>query len=135
MIQDFAVWSASRSDRNPFSALEGAVLAIEASFYLERLLTHKNSKEPLLSAIGGQPFALRTRIEDQLEILKVAKITPVFVFRGLDVGKAYDPFAASNDAVRASGKAWDLYNVGTEAKANEAVEAFGTSGMACAKLV
>lgn len=126
MINDFEAWSAPRAERNPFSALDGAVLAIEATFYLERLLTSRPSKEPLLAALGGAPFALRTHIENELEILKSANISPVFVFKGLEVGKAYDPFAASNDAVGANVKAWELYDAH---QPEPAVDTFGNSGM------
>jgi len=132
MINDFEGWSANCVERNPFSALEDAFVAIEASFYLERLLTSRPSKEPLLAALGGAPFALRTHIEEELEILKEAKITPFFVFRGLDVGKTYDPFAASNEAVRANVKAWELYDAH---QPDPAVETFGISGVLWALLI
>jgi len=132
MIHDFEGWSASRVERSPLSALGGAVVAIEASFYLERLLTSRPSKEPLLAALGGTPFALRTHIENELEVLKSENITPVFVFGGLDVGKAYDPFAASNDAVRANVKAWELYDAH---QPEPAVETFGNSGTRSTSLV
>lgn len=125
MIHDFENWSSPRAETNPFSDLNGAVLAIEASFYLERLLTFSPLKEPLLSALGGLPFSLKAHIENEIETLRTAQIKPIFIFNGMDVGKKDNPFQASNDAATRTLDAWDLYR---QEQAPQAVEAFGNSG-------
>lgn len=125
MIQDFDAWSSNRSETNNFSDLEGSTIGIEAAFYLHRLLSLPPAKEPLLSALGGYPFALRAHIENEIEILRGLQITPLFVFNGLDVGKKDRPFKASDDAARLNAEAWDLYH---QHLAEKAVDTFGNSG-------
>lgn len=125
MLQDFDVWSVGRLEVSTFDELNSAVLAIEASFYLERLLTTAPAKEPLLSALGGLPFALKAHIENEIELLRKNGIRPLFVFDGLEVGKKYTPFRASDEAAGLNREAWDLYNLH---QAEKAVDTFGSSG-------
>lgn len=124
MIHDFEVWAAPRREINPFSDLAGAVLAIEADFYLDRLLS-TTSKEPLLAALGGIPFGLTEQIKSELRALQDANITPIFVFKGLETGRRSVQYKEANDVALANAEAWDLYS---QHQAERAVETFGNSG-------
>lgn len=125
MIHEFEIWTANRTDSNRFSDLSDTVLAIEASFYLDRLLTTPPAKEPLLSALGGLPFALQAHIEQEINSLRSHNIRPLFVFNGLNVGKKHNVFQQSESVTAANEKAWDLYN---QHNAEQAVDTFGGSG-------
>ena len=127
MIHEFELWSAPRIDTNHLSDLSGAVLAIEADFYLGRLLNNSPAKEPLLSALGGLPFSFQKHIQAELDVLHKNGVKPVFVFSGLDVGKRYSPFALGDAVASLNTVAWDLYN---RHEAQDAVENFGNSGYA-----
>jgi len=126
MLQGFDSWSTNRSETNTFSDLEGARIGIDASFYLNRLLSQSPSKEPLLPALGGLPFSLRANIENELQVFTNHNITPLFVFNGLDLGKRYQPFRASDNASRLHKEAWNLYD---QRNSEKAVDTFGKSGM------
>lgn len=125
MIQDFDAWSSGRSETNSFSDLSGSVLAIEASFYLDRLLNQPPSKEPLLPALGGLPFSLRVYVQNDLDALSEYGIRPLFVFNGIEAGKKHSPFKDLEDAARLNDNAWELYN---RHEAEQAVDSFGKSG-------
>lgn len=125
MIQDFDTWSSSRSETNSLRDLSGATVAIEANFYLDRLLNHPPTKEPLLSALGGLPFSLEAHVENELRVLQENDIQPIFVFNGMEAGKKHLPFKELEDAARLNGHAWDLYN---RHEAEQAVDSFGKSG-------
>jgi XPG N-terminal domain len=124
-VRSFDEWAANRAQIYPLSALKDAVLGIEAAHYLNRLLTTPPSREPLLSALGGFPFALKTYIENDLEILKRNGIVPLFVFSGMDLAKKDKPFSHLNDSALANTRAWELYD---QHQAIQAVETFGNSG-------
>ena len=126
MIHGFEAWSAGRCQTNSFSDLDGSTIGIDASFYLDRFLNQAPFKEPLVSALGGLPFALRTHIENELQTFTNHRITPLFVFHGLDVGRTFRPFKSSDDAAKTNAEAWRLYN---EHHAEKAVETFGNSGV------
>lgn len=127
MIHDFAAWSGPRAEVCPFSELADTTLAIDASFYLERLIRERAWREPLLSALGGLPFAMQGHIRKELTILRDANITPIFVFPGLDSAEKYRPFDERAKAAAANAQAWTLY---AQHQPEEAVEAFGKSGYA-----
>ena len=124
MIHDFETWATPRREINPLSDLAGTVIAIEADFYLDRLL-NTTSKEPLLAALGGSPFGLNEQIKSELRALQDADITPIFVFKGLDSGRRSDQFKEAGDVALANAEAWDLYS---QHQAERAVETFGNSG-------
>ena len=126
MIHEFELWSAQRTETSNLSDLSGCVIAIEADFYLERVL-NVSAREPLLSALGGTPFSFRPHVEDDLAALHQNDVKPVFVFGGLRVGKNYAPFAHDNAVASLNAEAWALYG---EHKAAEAVSNFGSSGYA-----
>ena len=101
------------------------MIGIDASYFLRRLLYSPGSKEPLLSALGGFPFALTHLVEIELNALKSHGIDYRFVFNGLDAGKKDD--AARQLSIQASTniQAWELYD---RQQADQVVEAFGSSG-------
>ncbi|KAI9860754.1 MAG: hypothetical protein M1813_005677 [Trichoglossum hirsutum] len=123
-VRSFDELAALRAQTYPLSALKDAVLGIEAAYYLGRLLNNPPSKEPLLSALGGFPFALKTYIESDLETLKRNGIVPLFVFSGMDLAKKDKPFSNLNDSALANTRAWELYD---QHQAVQAVETFGNS--------
>ena len=104
--------------------LHSCYVAIDAESYLTTLLTTTATREPLLPALGGLPFALQKHIDDDLANFKQAEITPVFVFNGLDVASR-DRVMIAREAKKAAavlGEAWSIYDQG---KGDEAVVAFG----------
>lgn len=132
MIHDFEAWSTPRREINTFSDLAGAAVAIEADFYLDRLLNTPPSKEPLLSALGGLPFGLAKQIKTELQALAAADITPIFIFRGLGTTSQSAKFKEASDVAIANADAWELYN---QHQAERAVDTFGNSGGSVIQLV
>lgn len=126
MIYEFDQWSANRVDTNQLSDLADSVLAIEASWYLDRLLNTGPSQESLLAALGGLPFALRAYVEDEFSTLQAHNIRPLFIFNGLNVGRKHAVFQHGESVSVVIEKAWDLYN---QKDAQKAVDTFGSSGM------
>ncbi|KAI9667560.1 MAG: hypothetical protein M1821_000376 [Bathelium mastoideum] len=124
MIPGFDEFATPLSEVAPISELDGAVIAIEASHYLNRLLVNPNLKEPLLAALGGLPFTMRNTVSNDMAAFRTAGITPVFIFDGIDVSKTRALFQQADEAVRANSTAWNLYN---QHHAVDAVAAFGES--------
>ena len=124
-VRTFDDWAAPRHQTQPLTVLRDVVLGVEAEHFLHRLLTTPPSKEPLLSALGGYPFALRSHIENELENMEEAGITPVFVFRGLDVGKQDTTGRREAESAALNTAAWELYD---QLHPVRAVETFGNSG-------
>lgn len=109
------------------AAFKGCWFAVEAKWYLQSLLDSSPAKEPLVSALGGLPFALKNHFEADLEKWKKAGITPIFVFEGLSLyGEDEISLRIAREASTSIQEGWDLY---TAEKPNEAVRAFGNSGM------
>src|ERR1700761_4608010 len=101
----------------------GKRIGIDAEDYLHSLLVTGN-REPLLQALGGQPFSLKSRINDHLENYEAAGIDPVFVFHGLDL-PCKDRASVLNESRKSMAllnDAWQIYDQG---KGDEAVTAFG----------
>ena len=105
--------------------LRDSVLGIDAAHYLDRLLTTSPSKEPLLSALGGFPLALKNHVEHELKVLRALRITPLFVFSGMDFAVREKPLKQLREAAKRNSHAWELYN---QHEAIQAVDAFGNSG-------
>lgn len=101
-----------------------AFIGIEAAYYLDRFLKVQ-AKEPLLSALGGFPFSIKTAIEDDLESLQAARITPIFFFGGIEVGNKDTLLKDLSHAAILNAQAWDLYD---QHEAQQAVDTFGNSG-------
>lgn len=104
--------------------MKGAVVGIDASHYINQHLVNQSTREALLGALGGFPFALRANIEKELQVFKNLGVTCFFVFNGLEFGKKEQrpqPPAAS----RSFEQAWDLYD---QQQADQVVDAFSSAG-------
>ncbi|KAK5731353.1 hypothetical protein LTR15_001293 [Elasticomyces elasticus] len=106
------------------TAFKKSCLAFDAEDYLDNLLTATLTREPLLPALGGLPFALQKHVDEDLQNLKDAGIKPIFVFNGLSAA-SIDGKMREREAKRASkilDDAWRIYDQG---RGEEAVNAFG----------
>jgi hypothetical protein len=85
--QAFREWAIGESltTSGPVEQLKDKRLIIDAEDFLETILTSQASREPLLPALGGLPFALRKHVDTYISNFKEANITPTFVFNGLDL--------------------------------------------------
>lgn len=102
----------------------GKTIGIDAEDYLNTLLTNPQTREPLLPALGGLPFALREHIDKDLEQFRKAGIKPYFMFNGLEIG-CRDRKTISKEsqkAVQILDEAWRVYDQG---RGDDAVVAFG----------
>lgn len=118
-LKEAAYWNDDLKD------LHGTRIGIDAEEYLTSFLISK--KEPLLPALGGLPFSLKSRVDEDLQHFTDAGIEPVFVFNGLDQA-CNDRASILKSSVKASDildSAWKIYDAG---RADESVATFG---MAC----
>jgi hypothetical protein len=102
----------------------GTAIGIEAEDYLNSILTNTLTREPLLPALGGLPFALQKHVDEDLANYRDAGIIPRFVFNGLQVASK-DKAIVSREARKAAkilDDAWSIYDQG---RGEEAVNAFG----------
>jgi hypothetical protein len=111
--------------------LKGAVVGIDASHYISQHLTNQSTREALLGALGGFPFALKNNIEKELQAFKSLGVGCVFVFNGLDFGKKEHRTNTSPASVRSFEQAWDLYD---QQQADQVVDAFSNAGMATSSI-
>lgn len=118
-------WAIGRTQFLPLSALKGAVIGIDASHYINHHLHHHTTREPLLIALGGFPFALKSNIERELQTFKNLGIGCVFVFNGLDFGKREPRPHVRAESIRAFEQAWELYD---QQQADQVVDAFSSAG-------
>jgi hypothetical protein len=106
--------------------LKGYVIAIEAIWYFQNLLDTPPSKEPLLSALGGLPLALKSHIEADLDQWERAGLIPYFIFDGLSIiGEEEMSIRTAKESGDRILEAWRLY---CNNQATDAVSAFGNSG-------
>lgn len=119
-------WHQTVAKSMPLTCLNGSVIGIDATYYLEGLL-QPPAKEPLLSALGGYPLALESTIVKELSDLQNAGFKPHFVFNGLDFGIKDDPFAPSIQSSRNNALAFATYE---RDLATEAIVHFRSSGQA-----
>ncbi|KAJ5607342.1 hypothetical protein N7537_003961 [Penicillium hordei] len=122
-IRPLDEWVIGRTQSLPLSALKGAVVGIDASHYINQHLVNQSTREALLGALGGFPFALRTNIEKELQTFKNLGVATIFVFNGLDFGKK--EHRAQPAASRSFEQAWDLYD---QQQADQVVDAFSSAG-------
>lgn len=80
--------------------------------YLKTLLNAPATKEPLVAALGGQPLALISHIENDLRALERARIKPVFVLTGLPPSKKARPFSYEDPRPAQRARAWEAYEKG-----------------------
>ena len=107
----------------PVDQLRNVHVGIDAEDYLHSLLV-TGSREPLLPALGGLPFSLKKRVDDDLLGFRDAGIEPLFVFNGLDLA-CKDRASILRESRKASGileSAWSTYD---EGKGEAAVSLFG----------
>ncbi|PPJ61351.1 hypothetical protein CBER1_09605 [Cercospora berteroae] len=99
----------------PISDFGDAVIGYDAEDFINILLVQEGTREPLLPALGGLPFALRSHIDRELaNIEKFTKKKPLFVFNGLDLDLYDRKFISkeSERAVRILEEAWRVYDNG-----------------------
>lgn len=125
LVRGLDEWVNARSQTLALSALKGAVVGVHASHYLDQHLNHHVTKEPLLVALGGFPFALRANIERELNALKELGVSPLFVFDGLQVGRPAPDSPSHAQSTRAVEQAWGLYD---QQQADQVVDAFSNAG-------
>ncbi|OQE10366.1 hypothetical protein PENVUL_c004G00644 [Penicillium vulpinum] len=123
-IRPLDEWVVGRTQSLPLSALKGAVVGIDASHYIGQHLVNQSTREALLGALGGFPFALRANIEKELQTFKNLGVATIFVFNGLEFGKKEQ--RAQPAASRSFEQAWDLYD---QQQADQVVDAFSSAGM------
>lgn len=112
-VQSYQSWVTQHEKETPLATLDGAVIGVDATYYLDQILNKKeNPEEPLKSALGGTPFTLEARIEEDLQAAKDAKVKLIFVFNGLDYVNKSPSSASSPEARQATEEGWALYNSG-----------------------
>ncbi|KAJ6261863.1 hypothetical protein Dda_2662 [Drechslerella dactyloides] len=125
-IRNFDAWSTNRLQTLPISVLKDTVVGVDAGNYLKKIIDGPGTKEPLVPALGGFPFSLRSKIEEDLSQWQQAGITPLFVFSGIQPLRTDKATSMSETTAKNRATAWALYDGGHAA---EAVEAFGDSGI------
>nr|ODN90857.1 XPG domain-containing protein [Cryptococcus depauperatus CBS 7855] len=111
----------------PISALNNTRLGIDATYYLNHLLTDPDTREPLVAATGGLPLAIVLKIENDLRALERQGIKPVFVFSGLPLASRPPPKGPDAKAERENiikNEAWALYDQGEPLAAVEKLVQF-----------
>lgn len=103
------------------------MIGIDASHYISQHLVNQSTREALLGALGGFPFALRTNIEKELQAFKSLGVGAIFVFNGLEFGRKDQRSSSSPPtSPRSFEQAWDLYD---QQQADQVVDAFSNAGM------
>lgn len=115
-----------RAQSLPLSALKGAVIGLDASHYIQQHLVNQSTREALLGALGGFPFALKANIEKELQTFKSLGVGCIFVFNGLDFGKKDEKPRSQSAMARSFEQAWELYD---QQQADQVVDAFSNAGM------
>ena len=124
----FQEWAVSQglTRTGSFEELRGIELAIDGDDYVDRILTDPVTREPLLPALGGLPFALKKHVDAHLKAFEQYDISPRFVFNGVDIATR-DHDTIAREARKASdslNEAWSLYS---QSRADDAVAEFGRS--------
>jgi hypothetical protein len=101
-----------------------ATVGFDAEDYLNSLLNNVSTREPLLPALGGLPFALRQHVDRDLSNLEDAGIKALFMFNGLDIAcrDRKSIMRESQKATKTLDEAWSVYDLG---RGDDAVVAFG----------
>lgn len=84
VVQSLEEWAGPRVQSYPLTSLRKAVIGVDASHYLDLRLNGPASHEPLLNAIGGDPYTLKAALQDDLSAFQAVDATLIFVFDGLD---------------------------------------------------
>ncbi|THZ81519.1 hypothetical protein D6C84_06508 [Aureobasidium pullulans] len=125
MISGFNEWAASAQlgHTDSFVELNDRRLGIEAEDFIANILTTAPTKEPLLPALGGLPFALEEIIIQQVTTLKDHGCEPYFIFSGVVSNGQEERLQSAIRATKSIAKAWDLYGA---SQPEYAVTEFGT---------
>ncbi|KFY66921.1 hypothetical protein V496_01859 [Pseudogymnoascus sp. VKM F-4515 (FW-2607)] len=116
----------SQNLSQPIAEYRDAPIAVHASYYLQKFLDTPPSAEPLLSAIGGYPLAIRIHINADLDQWQKHGITPRFYFDGqATVGSEEVAMKDAKVSMEKSNAAWQPYY---QNQPTEAVIAFGKTG-------
>ncbi|KFY38709.1 hypothetical protein V494_04251 [Pseudogymnoascus sp. VKM F-4513 (FW-928)] len=116
----------SQNLSQPIAEYKDAPIAVHASYYLQKFLDTPPSAEPLLSAIGGFPLAIRIHINADLDQWQNHGITPRFYFDGqATVGSEEVAMKDAKVSMEKSNAAWQPYY---QNQPTEAVIAFGKTG-------
>lgn len=124
-VQKLDTWAAKFVQTFPLSVLKDSVIGVDATYYLD-LRLNENKEEPLKSALGGVPFALRAAIEDDIQAAKDAGVTLIFVFDGLQFVNKPPPSSSSTASKSAHEEGWRHYLAGD---ATSPVTDFGRASM------
>ena len=88
--------------------MDGAVIGVDASYYLGQCLNEYN-EEPLKVALGGIPFTITARVEEDLQAAKDAGVKLIFIFDGLDYVNKSHADAESTDSQGSHESGWAHY--------------------------
>jgi hypothetical protein len=125
MISGFNEWAASAQlgHTDSFAELNERRLGIEAEDFIANILTTAPTKEPLLPALGGLPFALEDTITHHVDVLRRHGCQPYFIFNGVTSNGQEERLQASTSATKNIANAWELYGA---SQPERAVAEFGT---------
>ena len=123
LVKAFDAWAERCNKSMPLTCLKDSIVGVDAAYYLAHFLVP--GKEPLLAALGGQPFALESNIIRELDDCRAAGFNVHFVFDGLDWGYQDEPFKASILDSFTSAAAFETYE---KDMPSEAIKVFKKSG-------
>ncbi|KAF7184919.1 Uncharacterized protein HII31_13731 [Pseudocercospora fuligena] len=123
---EFKDWASKKGliQKSKISDFDTATIGFDAEAYINNLLSNANTREPLLPALGGLPFALTQHIDAELARLREANITPWFVFNGIEMAPRDRKtlLKEGQKAVKVLETAWEVYDQG---RGDDAVANFG----------
>ena len=108
VVQSVQEWAAARPQSLPLSALKDATIGVDASYYLD-LRLNKAGREPLLHALSGLPYSLKSVVERDIEVLQGLDISLVFVFDGLEFRNKEQSSSKTLANRRANEDGWQHY--------------------------
>lgn len=93
------------------------MIGVDASHYLDLRLNGPTSHEPLLNAIGGDPYTLEAALRHDLDAFQAVDAKLLFVFDGLDHRKKEPHDSPSVKAtLKAHRDGWKEYTDGDNGK-------------------
>ena len=111
-------------ETSPLEEFRGTCIGIDADDYLTTLLSTAHTREPLLPALGGLPFALEKHVDQDLANFRNMGIRPLFVFNGVQVASRDRAMVRreSQKLAKMLDDAWAIYDQG---RGEDSVNAFG----------
>ncbi len=104
------------------------MIGVDASHYLDLRLNNPPNGEPLLNAVGGDPYTLKASLRDDLQAFQAVDATLIFVFNGLDYkNKELSNSPKSSSTLKAHKDGWkEYYNKdnGRDVAAERTLKAF-----------